>query len=52
MPQSKLFMSSVSRRQLARRRGRAWGRLHLVALLMLLVVAVGVAAYLAGRGTL
>jgi hypothetical protein len=53
MSQSKLFMSSVSRRELARRRpGGSWGRLQLIALLVLLVVVVGVAAYLVGRGTL
>jgi flagellar basal body-associated protein FliL len=46
-------MSSVSRRELARRRpGRSWKRLTLIALLVLLVVLVGVGAYLAGRGTL
>jgi hypothetical protein len=54
MPQSKLFMSSISRRELARRRsGRAWGRTQLLALLVLLVVvAVGAAAFFAGRGSL
>lgn len=51
MTESKLFVSSISRRELARRRpGRAWGRAQLVAMLMLLVAAVAVAAFLAGRG--
>ncbi|HEY3728540.1 MAG TPA: hypothetical protein VGL51_15280 [Solirubrobacteraceae bacterium] len=54
MPESKLFLSSISRRDLARRRsGRGWGRAQLLAMLLLaLVVAVGVGAYLAGRGSL
>ncbi|HEY2258674.1 MAG TPA: hypothetical protein VGH45_03135 [Solirubrobacteraceae bacterium] len=54
MPESKLFMSSISRRELARRRpGRGWGRAQLVTLLVLaLLIAVGVGAYLAGRGGL
>jgi Flp pilus assembly protein TadB len=52
--ESKLFMSSISRRELARRRsGRGWGRAQLIVMLVLaLVIAIGVAAYLAGRGTL
>ena len=50
VPQSRLFMSSISRRELARRRpGRAW-RVQFV--LLLLVIAVAVAAYLVGRGIL
>jgi hypothetical protein len=51
VPQSRLFMSSISRRELARRRpGRTWGRVQLV--LLLLVIAVAAAAYLLGRGIL
>jgi hypothetical protein len=49
MAQSRLFMSSISRRELARRRpGRAVrvGQL----LLVLLVVAIVVAAFLLGHG--
>jgi hypothetical protein len=49
MPDSRLFMSSISRRQLARRRsGRppVWPRLVFV----LLLAAVIVAAFFAGRG--
>jgi hypothetical protein len=51
MPESRLFMSSCSRRQLARRRpGRAtlWIQLALV---MLLILA-GAAAFVVGRGGL
>jgi hypothetical protein len=50
MPDSRLFMSSISRRQLARRRsGRppAWPRL----MLLLLLAAVIAAAFFAGRGS-
>jgi hypothetical protein len=51
MPQSRLFMSSISRRQLARRRnGRVALRLQL--LIVLLLVIAGVAAFAAGRGGL
>jgi hypothetical protein len=49
MPQTQLFMSSCSRRELARRRSRRaapW----LVLVLGLLVVLVGAAAFLLGRG--
>lgn len=50
-PQSKLFMSSISRRELARRRpGRSWVRPQLV--LLVLVIAIAAAAYLLGRGIL
>jgi hypothetical protein len=49
VPQSRLFMSSISRRELARRRpGRGWARLAL--LILLLVIAIAAAAYLFGRG--
>ncbi len=51
MPQSTLFMSSCSRRQLARRRlGRTaiWVQLGLV----LILIAAGVTAFLVGQGTL
>jgi hypothetical protein len=49
MPESRLFMSSLSRRQLARRRP---GRAHLgtALLLGLVVVAICAAAFLLGRG--
>ena len=51
MTESKLFVSSMSRRELARRRpGRAWGRVQLAVMLTLLVAAVAVTAYVAGRG--
>jgi hypothetical protein len=49
MPDSRLFMSSISRRELARRRpGRppVWPRL----LLVLLLAAVIAGAFFAGRG--
>jgi hypothetical protein len=51
MPQSRLFMSSLSRRQLARRRpGRApVGSLRRLVLL-LVVVLICAAAFVAGRG--
>jgi hypothetical protein len=49
--QSKLFMSSISRRELARRRpGRRWARPQFV--LMVLVILIAAAAYLLGRGIL
>jgi hypothetical protein len=50
MPDSRLFMSSISRRELARRRsGRppVWPRLVFV----LLLAAVIAAAFFAGRGS-
>jgi hypothetical protein len=49
MPESRLFMSSLSRRQLARRR---LGRSHLVLPLLLgsVVVAICAAAFIIGRG--
>jgi hypothetical protein len=54
MPQSRLFMSSLSRRQLARRRpGRApVGSLRTLVLLLLLLVVVLIcaAAFAVGRG--
>jgi hypothetical protein len=49
MPESRLFMSSISRRQLARRRGGrapAWPRLMFALLLAVVVIA----AFFAGRG--
>ncbi len=52
MTESRLFMSSCSRRELARRRpGRTvpW-RVLLLGLLGLLVVLAGAAAFLMGRG--
>ena len=55
MPQSRLFMSSLSRRQLARRRpGRApvgsLRTLVLLLLLLLVVVLICAAAFAVGRG--
>ena len=49
MPDSRLFMSSLTRRQLARRRP---GRFHLwrVVLLGVLVVAIIAAAFFIGHG--
>ncbi|MFZ0089058.1 MAG: hypothetical protein WAL63_06110 [Solirubrobacteraceae bacterium] len=49
MPESRLFLSSLSRRQLARRRP---GRSHLTAvvLLALLLVLAGAAAFFIERG--
>ncbi len=49
MPESRLFMSSLSRRQLARRRP---GRSHLLAVVLLgsLVVLAGAAAFIVERG--
>jgi len=53
MAQSRLFMSSISRRQLARRRpGRSVGAGLLLLLLVLIVVAIIVAAFLLGHGSL
>jgi hypothetical protein len=50
MPESRLFMSSCSRRQLARRRpGHAALRIQL---LLLLLILAGIAAFLVGRGGL
>jgi hypothetical protein len=50
-PQSRLFMSSMSRRELARRRpGRLWRRSQLV--LVLLIIVLAAAAYLLARGIL
>ncbi len=50
MPQSRMFMSSCSRRQLARRRrsGRTPARVPL--LLVALLIAVALAAFMAGHG--
>jgi hypothetical protein len=51
MPDSDLFISSCSRRQLARRRpGRA--QLRLQVLLTMIVLLSAVAAFIAGRGGL
>ena len=49
MPESRLFMSSLTRRQLARRRP---GRFHLWRLVLLgvLVVAIIAAAFFIGHG--
>jgi hypothetical protein len=50
MQQSKLFLSSCTRRQLARRRaGRAAFRMQQLLLVSLMVVAA-VTAFMAGRG--
>jgi hypothetical protein len=50
MPESKLFMSSCSRRQLARRRPGRAGRVQL--LLAMLMILICAAAFLTGRGVL
>ena len=50
MESSKVFISSCSRRQLARRRSSRGGVLRMQMLLMLLVVGLGVGAFIAGRG--
>jgi hypothetical protein len=52
MPESRLFMSSCSRRQLARRRaGRGAMRIEpLVVILVILVILAGIAAFVVGRG--
>jgi hypothetical protein len=53
MPQSRLFMSSLSRRQLARRRhGRAPLWSLRATTLLLMVVLICAAAFLVGRGGL
>jgi hypothetical protein len=49
MPQSRLFMSSVSRRQLARRRPRG-PRFPLSFLVALVLVVIAVLALVAGHG--
>jgi hypothetical protein len=49
MPQSRLFMSSVSRRRLARRRQRG-PRFPLSLLVALGLVVVAVLAFVAGHG--
>jgi len=49
MPQSRLFVSSVTRRDVARRRpGRP--RLPLTLLILLVLVIAGVLAFVAGHG--
>ena len=51
MPQSRLFMSSLSRRQLARRRpGRGPARSLRAMMLLLIVVLICAAAFVAVRG--
>jgi len=50
MESSKVFISSCSRRQLARRRLNRGGVLRMQLLLVLLVLALGVGAFVAGRG--
>jgi hypothetical protein len=49
MPESRLFMSSLTRRELARRRPGRWHVWRLV-LLGVLVVAIVLAAFLIGHG--
>ena len=51
MPESRLFMSSLSRRQLARRRpGRSVARSSWLLVVLLMVVVVCAAAFVLGRG--
>ena len=52
MEGSKVFISSCSRRQLARRRLTRGGmlRMQLQLLMVLLIVGLAVAAFIAGRG--
>jgi len=51
MSQSRLFMSSLSRRQLARRRpGRGPGSSVRVLIVLLIVVLICAAAFVIGRG--
>jgi hypothetical protein len=52
MDGSKVFISSCSRRQLARRRTSRGGVLRMQLVLMLLILALGVGAFIAGRGGL
>jgi hypothetical protein len=52
MDGSKVFISSCSRRQLARRRTSRGGVLRMQLVLMLLILALGVGAFNAGRGGL
>jgi hypothetical protein len=51
MPQSRLFVSSVSRRDVARRRG-GHGPIALYLFVIVLLVGSGVLAFIAGRGGL
>jgi hypothetical protein len=51
MESSKVFISSCSRRQLARRRlARQGGALRMQVFMLLLAVALGFAAFLVGHG--
>jgi hypothetical protein len=51
MPESRLFMSSLSRRQLARRRpGRSPVRSSRLVVVLLVVVVICAAAFVIGRG--
>jgi hypothetical protein len=50
MEGSKVFISSCSRRELARRRASRFAVARLQMLLMLVAVAAGFAAFVAGRG--
>ena len=52
MPESRLFMSSLSRRQLAARRRPARAALRLQLIVAVLVIAVCAGAFLLGRGML
>jgi hypothetical protein len=51
MPQSRLFVSSVSRRRLARRRSRRL-RVPATLLFLLVLVIVGALAFAVGHGAL
>jgi hypothetical protein len=50
MDDSKVFISSCSRRQMARRRPPRGGVLRMQMMFVLLVLALGVGAFVAGRG--
>jgi hypothetical protein len=51
MPQSRLFVSSVSRRDVARRRG-GHGPIALYLFVVALLLAAGALAFIVGRGGL
>jgi hypothetical protein len=53
MPHSRLFVSSCTRRQLARRRpGRTTLPAQVLIVMILILILAGLAAFIAGRGGL
>jgi hypothetical protein len=50
MDGSKVFISSCSRRQLARRRSTRGGVQRMQLVLVLMIVGLGIGAFIAGRG--